>query len=195
MKLPPLVVIGVSLGAMDALQVLLGALPANFPAALAIVMHRNKKESGDLIPWLSRLCVLPVKFPLDREIIKPGIVYIAPSDYHLLVEGDHFAFTQDEEVNYARPSIDVFFESVADARGANVTGIVLTGMGHDGALGLAAIRSRGGAVLVQSPSEAAAPNMPLAALKAVPDALQLTLDELGPWLVKNALTTIRKTHD
>lgn len=184
MRLPPLIVVGSSVGSMKVLPILLAELPRSFPAALVIVIHRNKRETGDLIPWLQRGCLLRVDFPQDRGKIKPGVVYIAPSDFHLLIEGDHFAFSQDDPVNYARPSIDVLFESAADYPGDSVSGIVLTGMGHDGARGLAAIRSRGGAALVQSPSEAIAASMPLAALQEVPDAKQLTIKELVTWMNK-----------
>ena len=179
---PRLVVIGVSLGGMETLRGLLGALPANFPAALVIVQHRDKEESGDLAMLLGQAGAVSVGFPLDKECIQAGRVYIAPPNYHLLVEDDHFAFSLDAPENYARPSIDVLFESAADACGAGVTGIVLTGTGRDGARGLAAIRRRGGLAIVQSPGEAAAPEMPLAALAAVPDARQLTLREIGVWL-------------
>ncbi|HUY82223.1 MAG TPA: chemotaxis protein CheB [Acidobacteriaceae bacterium] len=178
---PRLIVIGTSLGGMDALRVLFGMLPANLPAALAIVIHRNKVETGHLLPMLNRLCKLPVTFPSDKEIIKQGCVYIAPPDYHLLIEDGHFAFSVDEQVNNARPSIDVLFESAADAGGADVTGIVLTGMGHDGARGLAAIKRCGGSALVQSPGEAAASSMPLAVLAAVPGVRVCTLEEMGAW--------------
>lgn len=179
---PRLVVAGASLGGLQALRALLAALPADFPAALAIVQHRAMEESGELAMLLGERCALPVGFPLDKEPILAGRVYIAPPNYHLLVEGDHFAYTLDAPENYARPSIDVLFESAADSRGAGVTGIVLTGTGQDGARGLAAIHGRGGLVLVQSPGEASAPEMPLAALAAVPAARQLTLREMGAWL-------------
>lgn len=183
---PRLVVIGVSLGGLEALRTLLGVLPTNFPAALVIVQHRDKEESGDLAMLLGQVGSVSVGFPLDKEIILPGQAYIAPPNYHLLVEDDHFAFSLDAPENYARPSIDVLFESAADACGAGVTGIVLTGTGHDGAHELAAIRRRGGMAIVQSPGEAAAPEMPLAALAAVPDARQLTLKEIGAWLARMA---------
>lgn len=183
---PHLVVIGVSLGGLDALRVLLGALPANFPAAIIIVQHRVMEESGELAMLLENAASMSVEFPLDKECIQTGRVYIAPPNYHLLVEGDHFAFSLDAPKNYARPSIDVLFESAADACGAGVTGIVLTGMGCDGARGLAAIHRRGGRALVQSPREAAAAEMPLAALAAVPDARQLTLKEMGAQLARMA---------
>lgn len=181
---PRLVVIGASLGGMEALRVLIGALPANFPAAVVIVQHRYKEESGELDMLLGQMGSVSVVMPLDKESIQAGRVYIAPPNYHMLVENDHFAFSLDAPENYARPSIDVLFESAADACGADVTGIVLTGTGYDGARGLAAIRRRGGVAIVQSPGEATAPEMPLAALAAVPDARQMTLKEIGEWLAK-----------
>lgn len=180
--MPRLVVAGASLGGLQALRTLLAALPADFPAALAIVQHRAMEESGELATLLGQAGALPAGFPLDKERILAGRVYIAPPNYHLLVEGDHFAFSLDAPENYSRPSIDVLFESAADSRGAGVTGIVLTGTGHDGARGLAAIHRRGGLALVQSPGEASAPEMPLAALAAVPAARQLTIREMGAWL-------------
>lgn len=181
---PRLVVAGASSGGLEALRILLGALPANFPAALVAVQHRVMEESGELAMLLGETGSVSVGFPLDKECIQPGRVYIAPPNYHLLVEGDHFAFTLDAPENYVRPSVDVLFESAADACGAGVTGIVLTGTGCDGARGLAAIRRRGGLAIVQSPGEASAPEMPLAALAAVPDARQMNLREIGAWLAK-----------
>lgn len=177
-----LVVMGASLGALEALRVVLPALPADFPAALIIVLHRDKEESGDLMPLLDAGCALPIGFPLDKEPILAGRVYVAPPNYHLLVEGDHFAFSLDAPEDYARPSIDVLFESAAEAYGTKVTGIVLTGMRQDGARGLAAIKHHGGAAMVQTPHDAVAPSMPLAALVAVPDAQVLTLTEIGKFL-------------
>ena len=183
----PVVAVGASLGALNALQVILPALPADFPAALIIVLHRDKEESGDLLNLLEADCALTVGFPIDKELILAGHVYVAPPNYHLLVEGDHFAFSLDEPENYSRPSIDVLFESVAESYGAGVTGIVLTGMLQDGARGLAAIYRRGGAALVQSPDEAEASGMPLAALTAVPAAQVLTLKEISQSLAKMTL--------
>lgn len=183
----PLVVIGASLGALDALKRILPALTKGFPAALIIVLHRGKEESGDLLPLLHADCILPIRFPLDKELILANHVYLAPPNYHMLIEGDHFAYSMDEPEDYARPSVDVLFESAAEAYGENVTGIVLTGMRQDGARGLAAIFDNGGKVVVQSPDEAVAPGMPLAALVAVPSAQVLTLDEISKLLaeVKN----------
>lgn len=183
---PYLVVLGVSQGAMEALRSLLNKLPPGFPAALAMVVHREKEELADLVPLLQKHCTLPLGSPLDKEIILPGHVYLAPPNYHLLVDEDHFAFSLDAPENFARPSIDVLFESAALACGAALTGIVLTGTGCDGARGLAAIRRRGGLALVQSPDEAAAREMPLAALAAVPDARILTLVGIGERLAEVA---------
>ena len=182
MKLNQLVVVGASLGALDALREILPALPADFPAAMIIVLHRDKEESGDLIPLLDASCVLPIGFPLDKEPVLVGHVYVAPPNYHLLVEGDHFAFSLDAPEDYARPSIDVLFESAAESYGASVTGIVLTGMRQDGSRGVLAIKRRGGTVLVQTPSDAVAKGMPLAALIAVPEAQVLTLAEIAKYL-------------
>lgn len=180
----PLVVMGASLGAMEALRVLLPTLPEDFSAALIIILHRDKEESGNLMPLLDADCVLPIGFPLDKEPILAGRVYVAPPNYHLLIESDHFAYSMGEPEDYACPSIDALFESAAEAYGASVTGIVLTGMRQDGARGLAAIYRHGGACLVQSPNEAVAPGMPLAALAAVPSAQVLTLEEMGQWLAR-----------
>lgn len=185
-----LILMGVSSGAIEALRILLPALPASLPVALVLVIHRHRVESGDLIPLLTRICRLPVRFPEDKEVIRPGCLYIAPPDYHLLIEADHFAFSLEELVNHARPSIDVLFESAADACGPQTIGIILTGMGCDGAQGLAAIRRRGGMAMVQNPDAADADQMPLAALAAVPDARQMTLEEMGTWLAGIAVAGI-----
>lgn len=174
--LPRLVVLGSSTGGMDALRVLMRALPARFPAAVVIVQHRVADGSGDLAALLARESAMPVDYPLDKELILPGRVYVAPPNYHLLIEKDHFAYSLDAPENYARPSIDVLFESAAEAAGKRAIGIVLTGMGRDGAQGLATIHRFGGQAMVQT--DAAAPQMPMAAMAAVPKAHLLPLDKL-----------------
>lgn len=180
----PIVVMGASLGALHALRLLLPTLPEDFSAALIIVLHREKEESGDLVPLLDADCVPPIRFPLDKELILTGHVYLAPPNYHLLVEGDHFTYTLDPPEDYARPSINILFESAAEAYGKRVTGIVLTGMREDGARGLTAIRDYGGAAIVQDPRQALASGMPSAALVAVPDAKVMTVKEIGEWLAQ-----------
>ena len=181
---PHLVVMGSSLGGLQALKTLLPALPEDFSAALILVLHRGKEESSNLLPPLNSMCALPVAFPSDKEPILAGHVYVAPPNYHLLIEDDHFAYSMDEPEDFARPSINVLFESAAEAYGANVTGIVLTGLLRDGARGLAVIHGNGGEAVVQSPHDAVASSMPLAALAAVPSAHVLTLAEIGKLLAK-----------
>jgi two-component system chemotaxis response regulator CheB len=179
-----LVVMGSSLGALDALRKILPELHRDFSAALVIVLHRDKEESGELLPLLESMCDLPIEFPLDKDPILTGHIYLAPPNYHLLIESDHFAYSIDEPEDYARPSIDALFESAAEAYGQNVTGIVLTGMREDGAKGIASIYQYGGATVVQTPSQAKASSMPEAALAAVPTAQVMSLEEIGNFLSK-----------
>jgi two-component system chemotaxis response regulator CheB len=115
---------------------------------------------------LQRSSGLPVSEPDDKEPIARGRVYLAPRDYHLLIEGRHFALSTEAPVCYARPSIDVLFESAADAYGKDVIGVILTGKNRDGARGLAAIKKCGGLAVVEDPATAEAREMPEAALAA-----------------------------
>jgi two-component system chemotaxis response regulator CheB len=118
----------------------------------------------------------------DKMTIERGRVYIAPPDYHLLVERGTFALSVDERVQFARPSIDVLFESAAHTYGAGVIGIILTGANEDGAAGLAAIKARGGVALVQDPSGAERRTMPDAAIAATVADAVLPVEEMGPFL-------------
>jgi two-component system chemotaxis response regulator CheB len=149
-----LVVIGASQGGMKALEVLLPGLSAEFPLPLAIVLHRGRFGDDSLAAYLQEFCALPVREVGDKDPIAPGRVFLAPADYHLLVEDDHFALSVDAPVNHARPAIDVLFESAAAAFGDRVIGVILTEANDDGARGLAAIRARGGLALVQDPTTA-----------------------------------------
>src|SRR5436305_10664240 len=134
-----LIVTGASLGGFDALAVLLGALPENFPLPLAVVQHRSV-DSDELLPiLLGRACRLPIVEVEDKQPILPGTVYIAPANYHLLVERDHFALSVDDRVQYARPSIDVLFESAADAYRERLAVILLSGSKDDCARGMARV--------------------------------------------------------
>jgi len=144
---PRLIVIGASLGGLKALRALLGALPAAMargPAALAVAQHRDASGGDALALLLGEVCVLPVREAQDKTPIRPGTVTLAPADYHLLVEGEHFALMASEATDSICPSIDALFESAAEERGAAVIGVVLTGTGSDGARGLAAIARAGG---------------------------------------------------
>jgi len=177
-----LVVIGASLGGLRALEVLLGAVPAGYPRAVVIAQHRLPDSSDRLAGLLRRYCALPVGEAQDKEAIRGGRVYLAPAEYHLLIEGSAFALSTEGPVSYARPSIDVLFETAADSFGKRVIAVVLTGANHDGARGAAAVQAAGGRVVVQDPSTAECPVMPRAALAATGAPHVLPLQEIGLFL-------------
>lgn len=179
------IVVGGSAGGIEALTVLLSALPRPLLVPVLVVLHI---AAGSRTQWpvVFRSSTAPVFEAEDKDVAEPGNVYLAPPDYHLLIdESARLSLSADERVNLSRPSIDVLFESAAWAFGAAVLGVVLSGANADGAAGLAAIRARGGGCWVQVPSTAKAMAMPRAAVDAVPDALALTLremaDALGAW--------------
>jgi two-component system, chemotaxis family, protein-glutamate methylesterase/glutaminase len=159
-----MVVMGASLGGLEALQWVLTGLPPGFPAAVAIVQHRLADIDSRLVVLLRKHSQLPVSEPEDQESIRTGHVYLAPADYHLLVEPGAFALSTEGLVNFARPSVDVLFESAADVYGERLLGVVLTGSNEDGAAGAAAIKRRGGIVLVQDPATALSPASPRATI-------------------------------
>lgn len=162
-----LVVIGTSLGGLSALKVLLAGLPRSFPLPVAIVQHRHR-DSDEMISYVLRQhAFLPLKEVEDKDDINPGYVYIAPADYHLLVDDGYFSLSTDPPVSYARPSIDTLFESAAEQYGDRVVGVILTGANQDGAAGIAEIKTRGGIAIVQDPATAESPTMPEAALTSL----------------------------
>lgn len=177
-----MVVVGASAGGLNALRTLVRGLPSEFALPVTIVQHRSKDSYllAELLQECSALCVEEVN---DKAEIVPSHVYLAPPDYHLLVEEDHFSLSVDEPVRFSRPSIDVTFESAADAFGPDVVGIVLTGANHDGARGLRRIADSGGAAIVQDPATAEVRVMPTAAIEAVPTACVLPIDEIAEYLV------------
>jgi two-component system chemotaxis response regulator CheB len=159
-----IVVVGTSLGGLNALGVVLGGLPKTFPLPIVIVQHRSREVSDGLAEFLARRSALPVSEPSDKQPIAPGHVYLAPADYHLLIEPGYFAFSTEAPVQFARPSIDLLFESAADAYGPHLIGVVLTGSNADGAQGAARIVKKGGLVVVQEPATAESPIMPASAI-------------------------------
>ncbi|MES2596121.1 MAG: chemotaxis protein CheB [Verrucomicrobiota bacterium] len=174
------VVIGASVGAIEALMVLLPALPASYPLPVFVVVHIPPDKKSALADLFAARCSIAVKEAEDKEPARGGTVYFAPSDYHLLVEADHsISLSSDEPVLYSRPSIDVLFQSAADAYGSRLTGVVLTGGNSDGALGLRAIVNADGKALVQSPDTAEGSTMPRAALAKCPEARSLPLLEIA----------------
>ena len=179
------VVIGASAGAVQALLTILPRLPADYPLPIFITVHVPPDRGNGLVPLLQSSCALAVAEAEDKEAIRPGTIYLAPPDYHLLVEREGgLALSSDEPVNFSRPSIDVLFESAADAYQEGLIGIVLTGANNDGAAGLKAIAARRGQIFVERPEEAYASTMPEAALAACPQATILSLDEIGTRLVE-----------
>ena len=177
------IVIGGSAGALEALMRILPALPASFPIPVAIVLHVLAGKPTHLAEVLGAKCAMPVKEPEDKEPIAAATVYVAPSNYHLLVERTrHFSLSVDEPVNFSRPSIDVLFESAADAYRSALAGVVLAGSNDDGAKGLARIKEAGGIAIVQSPETAPSREMPDAALRRTIVDHVLPLDAIGPLL-------------
>lgn len=160
------VVMGTSSGGLTALKTILPALPANFALPVIIVQHVGAASDGFWIEMLNKLCNLQVKEADEKETIKQGYIYVAPPNYHLLVERDEtFSLSIDERVNFARPSIDVLFESAAMAYKDGLIGIILTGANHDGASGMRRIKECGGLTIAQDPATAESPTMPQAAIR------------------------------
>ncbi|MHA6718448.1 chemotaxis protein CheB [Sphingomonas sp. RS6] len=178
-----MVVIGGSAGAIQALLTLLPALPANFPGAILIVVHVPPDHDHMLAPLFAQHCAMRVCEAEDKQRPEPGSIYFAPANYHLLVERDgSMALSADDPINHSRPSIDLLFESAADALRSQLTAVLLTGANPDGAAGLAAVARTGGTPIVEDPETAQVPTMPAAGLAACPDALRLPLEAIAPHL-------------
>jgi two-component system, chemotaxis family, protein-glutamate methylesterase/glutaminase len=178
-----LVVIGTSFGGLSALPIVLSGLTPEFSSAIAIVQHRHKESDAQLSHFLQRHSPLPIKDAEDKDVLQPGHIYLAPPDYHLLIEPGYLSLSTDELVSYARPSIDVLFESAADTYGPRTVGVILTGANHDGAQGLARIRSAGGHTIVQEPTSAENATMPRAAIQAVKVDRILPLADIADYLL------------
>lgn len=173
------VAIGASAGAVQALLAILPALPASFPLPVLVVVHVPPDRANVLVPLFQSKCRTMVKEAEDKEPVENGVIYFAPSDYHMLVETDGcVALSTDEPVNYSRPSIDVLFESAADYYGSALAGVILTGANHDGAAGLKAVADVGGVAIVENPDRAYASAMPTAALEATPSATIMSHDQI-----------------
>lgn len=178
-----LIVIGASWGGLDALTTIVRGLPPDFTVPIAIVQHRGPDAesflSGLLQEWTGR----QVSEPEDKEPIEEGHIYVAPANYHLLVEPGHFSLTTEAPVRYSRPSIDVMFGSAAHAYGERLIGVVLTGANEDGSRGLQCVHEYGGYSIVQDPETSEVATMPVAALRRVPRAVKLPLTGITSHLV------------
>jgi len=173
------VVIGASAGGFEALLAVLKGLPPTYPMPLVAVLHLPENHESRLPELFGYRLALQVREPRDKESLQPGVLYFAPSSYHLLVETDRtFSFSCEDRVNYARPSIDVLFETAADAYGKSLAGILLTGANHDGAAGMAGMKVAGALTIVQDPDTAEVPTMPEAAIRRMAPDLILPLAEI-----------------
>jgi two-component system chemotaxis response regulator CheB len=177
-----LVVVGTSWGGLAALKTLVGALPASFRMAVTLVQHRHKDSDHVLRALLQERSPLTVCEVEDKMPLEEGHIYVAPPDYHTLIEPGHFALSTEAPVRFSRPSIDVTFNSAADAYGHRVVGVILTGANADGASGLSRISELGGLALIQDPKTAESPTMPDAAQQAVPRARVMPLSRIGEYL-------------
>ncbi|PKH02648.1 chemotaxis protein CheB [Psychromonas sp. MB-3u-54] len=177
------IVIGASMGGMEALKMILAQLPDNFSLPVIVVQHQMRDSDDFLAVYLNRHCAIKVKEACAHELILPAYVYIAPAAYHLLIEEDKtLSLSVDLPVNYSIPSIDVLFESAADVYGESLVGVVLTGASADGSQGLKKIKAYGGLTVVQDPNTAEAPKMPSAAIKVTQIDHILPPDKIGVFL-------------
>jgi two-component system chemotaxis response regulator CheB len=179
-----MIAVGTSLGGFEALKTILGGLPEDFPAAIAVVQHRSGEDSEGMLGLMEPYVKLPLVEVEDKEEIRGGYVYICPANYHLVAERDYFALSADSPVLHARPSIDVLFESVAESFGERAIGVLLTGMSRDGTSGLAKIKQFGGLAVVQDPTSAEGQTMPESAIASVAIDKVLPLAEIAPFLVE-----------
>ncbi|WP_420963131.1 chemotaxis protein CheB [Brucella sp. IR073] len=180
---PEAVVIGASAGAVEALSVILPALPKDFSLPVIAVVHIPPDRPSVMADLFQAKCRLPVREAEDKEPLAGGTIYFAPPDYHLLIEADKsLSLSSDEPVFFSRPSIDVLFESAADAYGPALIAIVLTGANSDGAKGLYAVVEAGGTAIVQDPDDAYAAAMPAAAIHMCPGAHVMPLQAIAAFL-------------
>ena len=179
------IVIGVSLGGMKAMKIMFSHLPNGFKTPIIIVQHISAHSDSQWIQLLNETYTIDIKEADEKEKIENGKVYFAPPNYHLLIEKNKtFSLTIDERVNYARPSIDVLFESAAEAYKNKVIGIILTGSNSDGTNGIKRIQKCGGLAIVQDPKTAEAAYMPISAISAIQPDYILSLEDIIKLLIK-----------
>jgi len=179
------VIVGSSAGGIRALGNLLAPLPNDFPLPIIVVQHLHPESESYLPKILATHCLLPVKQAEEREIIQAGSVYIAPPNYHLLIEEDRsFSLSLEPPVRYARPSVDVMFETAVYAYRDKLIGIILTGANDDGSYGVKKIKQMGGYVIVQDPRTAEAEAMPKAAIAATEVDKVLPIEQVGLYLLQ-----------
>ena len=179
------VVIGASAGGVNALLQVLPALPRAYRIPIVVVLHVRSGRQNQLVDVFQQRVQLAVREAGDKEDINPGTLYFAPAGYHLLLENDRsFSLSCDAPLHFARPAIDITMETAADAFGARLVGVLLTGANDDGAQGMAAIGRAGGLTVVQDPDEANVGVMPLEAIRLRPPDLVLPLEQIRQLLLK-----------
>lgn len=201
----PIVVVGASLGGVDAFQRLAAGLPAAFVAPLLVVLHVGAHKS--ILPRLiASSGQRPALHPVDGEVIQQGHIYVAPPDHHMLVEGPVIRLTKGPKEHHTRPAVDPLFRSAALSRGADVIGLVMTGALNDGTAGLQAIKACGGQTVVQDPNDALEPSMPASALawaeidhsaplERIPQLLASLANASGPQVAHVPDQTVRNVQD
>jgi two-component system chemotaxis response regulator CheB len=179
-----IVVVGASVGGIDALRTIVGGLPPDFPAAVFVVLHTAPEAPGVLADILDRAGALPAAYAEDGERIQPGRIYVAPADRHLVVEPNRVRLTRGPKENRFRPAVDPLFRSAAQVYGPRTVGVVLTGYLDDGTAGLWAVKRLGGTAVVQDPHDALAPSMPASAMRQVQVDHCMSVAEIAPLLVR-----------
>jgi two-component system, chemotaxis family, protein-glutamate methylesterase/glutaminase len=190
-----IIVMGASAGGVPALKTLVATLPSDLNAAVLVVLHIPVHTVSALDQILDRIGPLRARHASDEERIKSGMIYVAPTDRHLVIENQRLRLTRGPRENRVRPCIDVLFRSAALEFGSRVIGVVLTGMLDDGTAGLWAVKDRGGLAIVQNPLEAEWPSMPMSALNHVAIDHSLELREMGPTLMRLTQESLPETDE
>lgn len=185
---PGIIVMGTSAGGLKALEMILRGLPRGFPIPIVAVQHRARESSDAYAEVLGRGSALPVHEVEDEEVLRAPGVYLAPPDYHVLIEPGRIVLSVDEPVSYSRPSIDVLFESAADVYGARVLAVLLTGANADGSKGLVRVKQAGGQAIVQDPHTAESPEMPAAGIASAHVDRVLPLEQIAAELVRRVVS-------
>jgi two-component system chemotaxis response regulator CheB len=189
-----IVVVGASAGGVEALVRLARGLPSDLPASVFVVLHITPDAESALPDILSRAGPLPALHPADGQRIKPGYIYVAPPDRHLLIPGGRVHVARGPRENGHRPAVDPLFRTAARTFGPRVIGVVLSGTLDDGTAGLSAIKARGGVAIVQDPEEALFPGMPRSALDNVAVDHVLRIDDIGERVVSLARQPVTGTR-
>jgi two-component system, chemotaxis family, protein-glutamate methylesterase/glutaminase len=183
---PSIVVVGMSAGGLRAFEQVLAGMPRGFPLPIVAVQHRSKESTDGYAAVIGGTTKLAVREAEDGAPLSGTGVHIAPPDYHVLVEPGRLVLSVDEPVCFSRPSIDVLFESAADAYGEGVIAVLLTGANQDGARGLLRVKDAGGYAIVQDPHTAESPEMPAAGIASAPVDRVLPLNEIAAELVRRS---------